>query len=123
MKQTENLGNCKTCGYNLDSEDLKNRVVNYCPICGSKVEMEPERIAIMEEKAVKKVETKAEYLSRMLESMAKCEEQKGHSNMLPMLRPESVLREAARTLLELEREIQETEKAPDSGANTEQEHI
>lgn len=49
MKQTENLGNCKTCGYNLDSKELQGRVVSYCPICGSKVENAPDSVASTEQ--------------------------------------------------------------------------
>lgn len=38
MQETLSLGCCKVCGYNLDSEDLKESKVNYCPICGMAVE-------------------------------------------------------------------------------------
>ena len=38
MLETLCLGCCKVCGYNLDSEDLKESEVNYCPICGMAVE-------------------------------------------------------------------------------------
>lgn len=118
MEQTVSLGYCKVCGYNLESEELEGCEVNYCPICGTAIEKEPERKISMKQMEVTTMETKAKYLARMLESMAKREERLGHSNMLPMLRPESVLREAARTLLELDQEV---EKAPDSVASTEQE--
>lgn len=42
-------GLCKVCGYNLESKELQGHVVNYCPICGTKVEKAPDSVASTEQ--------------------------------------------------------------------------
>lgn len=42
-------GLCKVCGYNLESDELKGREINYCPICGTKTEKAPDSAANTEQ--------------------------------------------------------------------------